>query len=301
VKQAYVSVVMSFFGTNSNSSAEVITNLDSILSENTRKHEIVLCAPYNSPPLNLSEIELSGPVSVVYSNSKATRDEAIVAGLARAVGDFIIEWQGPANELGVSLISEFLTPTESGDELIEAEVIESSIVSKIFYQLTNSLRPSNSPVRKVTGRAYSRRALSRVLGSISFEPQLNVLFAELPVQRSVFSTRIPKVDNLGFRQRISEGMKLLAKGSRFGSVVPLSLAAISASFGIGVAIYALLLFLLRNKSPEGWTTLMIVTGLGMASILALLGLIWTRIDSLARGLSRQIDSTIDVVVIAPRK
>ena len=102
-----------------------------------------------------------------------------------------------------------------------------------------------------------------------------------------------------FRERISEGMILLMKGSRFGTVVPLALATISAVFGIFVAFYALTLYLVNDKNPEGWTTLMIVAGLGQASILALIGMTWSRIDSLSKGLTRPRDATAEVVVFPP--
>jgi hypothetical protein len=107
--------------------------------------------------------------------------------------------------------------------------------------------------------------------------------------------------NQGFRKRLAEGMSLLAKGSRFGTVIPLALATISALFGIFVTLYALILYLVDGKSPEGWTTLMIVTGLGQASVLALIGMTWSRIDSLSRGLTRSRDATAEVVVFAPEK
>jgi hypothetical protein len=92
---------------------------------------------------------------------------------------------------------------------------------------------------------------------------------------------------------------LLAKGSRFGTVVPLAIATVSALFGIFVSFYALTIYILNGKSPEGWTTLMIVTGLGQASILALIGMTWSRIDSLLKGLSRPRDATAEVVVFPP--
>jgi hypothetical protein len=59
------------------------------------------------------------------------------------------------------------------------------------------------------------------------------------------------------------------------------------------------IYLLNGTSPEGWTTLMVVTGLGQASILALIGMTWSRIDSLSKGLTRSHDATAEVVVFPP--
>ena len=98
--------------------------------------------------------------------------------------------------------------------------------------------------------------------------------------------------------RVGEGANLLSKGTRFGSTVPLGLAIISALFGIGAALYALAFFLLRGQTPEGWTTLMIVMGLGQAAVLVMLGLVWSRMNAMARGLSQRRDATAAVIVVA---
>jgi hypothetical protein len=83
------------------------------------------------------------------------------------------------------------------------------------------------------------------------------------------------------------------------SAIPLALAAASTAFGIAAAAWALGFFIIRGRTPEGWTTLMVVIGLGQAAILAMLGLTWTRIDSLTRGLSRNHDATANVFTWAP--
>jgi len=101
-------------------------------------------------------------------------------------------------------------------------------------------------------------------------------------------------------QRVAEGAALLLKGTRFGAVFPLALAVMSAVFGVAVAFYALAILLIRGRTPEGWTTLMVVSGLGQAAILAMLGLTWARLDALARGLSRSQEATAFVVTRPPR-
>jgi hypothetical protein len=154
------------------------------------------------------------------------------------------------------------------------------------------------PVRKTLGRSFSRRALGLLLSRTKFEPQVNILFAEIAVQRMNKKIQLPFADEEKFTERISEGARILLKGSRFGTVIPLVLSTISGLFGIFVAVFALVLFIISGKSPEGWTTLMVVIGLGQASILALIGMTWSRIDSISRGMSSPSDATSEVIVHA---
>jgi hypothetical protein len=297
MKQAYVSVILPFSGKLS--SVQEINALDTALRISTRSHELILIATFDSGLINIELDELTGPVSIVYTNSISSQNSSRVAAFGRAAGDFIIEWQGVVRDLTTDTIVELLEPTNHGIELVEVESSFQTLTSRAFYSFANTLRSSRIPIRKTVGRVFSRRALGQLLIGSSFEPQINVLCAELPVQRISKTIKVNFAVGQSFKERIVEGMNLLAKGSRFGTVVPLALATISAFFGIFVAFYALTLYLLNGKSPEGWTTLMIVTGLGQASILALIGMTWSRIDSLSKGLTRPRDATAEVVVFPP--
>jgi hypothetical protein len=297
LKQAYISVILPFSGKIP--SSEEISTLDASLRTSSRHHELILIATFDSGLINFGDVKLTGPLSVVYINSVSSQNSSRIAAFGRAAGDFIIEWQGPIGDLNKDTILDLLEPTNHGTELIEFESSFQPVTSRVFYSFANSLRSSRVPVRKTVGRVFSRRALGHLLLGSSFEPQINVLCAELPVQRTSKTIHVNFVTRQSFRERIAEGMTLLSKGSRFGTVVPLALATVSALFGIFVAFYAITLYLFNGKSPEGWTTLMIVTGLGQASILALIGMTWSRIDSLSKGLTRPRDATAEVVVFPP--
>jgi hypothetical protein len=297
LKQAYVTLILPFYAKVP--SIQEIAAIDSALKLSTRDHEIILVTMFDMGVRNFEVSGLSGPVSVVYTNSISTQNSSRIAAIGRAVGDFVIEWQGTIDSLTKEMILELLEPTNNGLELIEFESAFQPRLSRKFYKFTNTLRPSRIPVRKAVGRAFSRRALGQLLLGASFEPQLNVLFAELPIPKTSKTVHVDFAEKQNFKERVAEGMSLLVKGSRFGTVVPLTLATISAVFGVFVSIYAVTLYILNGTSPEGWTTLMIVTGLGQASILALIGLTWSRIDSLLKGLSRPRDATAEVVVFPP--
>jgi len=296
MKHAYVSIVLPVRNLPDPMMIELI---DSALAQSARLHEIVIVAPYDLAAPPITSLITQGPVSIVKTDMRSTPDGAVLAGLSRTVGDFILEWNGPLDALNDQLISDLLAPTDTGIELVEAIGIEHSYASRLFARVVNGLRPRGAPVRRSIGRVYSRHALQAILGSSAFETHIDVLVAELPVHRSIQRVSHTNTHHASFAQRINNGFALLAKGTRFGSAIPLTLAAISALFGVGAAIYALVFLVLQGQTPEGWTTLMVVIGLGQAAILTMLGLTWTRIDSLTRGLSRNADSTAEVRVWPP--
>ncbi|CAB4965802.1 MAG: hypothetical protein F2840_13485 [Actinobacteria bacterium] len=296
MKHAYVSVVLCLDALPDPSACEA---LDRALDQESRDHEIVIVAPYGVVPAAYESLATTGPLTIVTTHMRATPDSAMIAGLARAVGDFIVEWHGPIDRLDGPTLQRLLVPTDSGTELVEVTGRVGALSSRVFYRLVNRLRPFDAPVRKAVSRTYSRRALQELLGATSFESKIAVIAAELPVQRLVIESDLPRQRTESFSHRLREGIALTTKGTSFGSAIPLAIAALSAMFGLGAAAYALAFLVLRGQTPEGWTTLMVVIGLGQASILAMLGLTWTRLDSLARGLSRSTDATAQVNVWPP--
>jgi len=295
MKLAYVSVVIPVFFPPDIS---VIAGLDTALDNQARAHEIIIVIVYGVSIPNYQASAKTGPITIITTHSGATQDEVVVAGLARAAGDFIIEWRSGVDLLRDQILEQILIPTDAGVELVEVTGVNRSITSRVFTRLVNILRPSKSPIRKTIGRVYSRHALSEILSATAVEPHIDILIAELPVRRTVESLPIAISHRDSWMIRITDGLTLLSKGTRFGSRIPLILAGISAIFGIVATFYAFI-FLLRGGTPQGWTTLMAVVGLGQAAVLTMLGLIWTRIDSLTRGLARNPDVTAEVKVIPP--
>lgn len=296
MKHAYVSLLLAC---DSAPAPEQVAELDELMAKVARLHETIIVVPYGADPGQYQGVGLTGPVTVVTTHIRATPDTALLAGLSRAVGDFVLEWRGKAADITAGIAEQGLDLTDDGFELIDLAGVEKSMTSRVFYRMVNSLRPRSLPVRKTVGRIYSRRAVSQVLAGAVFEPQMDVLTAELPLPRTQIGVQVPNPHRETLTQRLVEGAALLSKGTRFGSAVPMGLAALSAAFGVGAAVYALVFFVLQGQTPEGWTTLMVVLGLGLAAILAMLGLVWTRIDALSRGLAQRRDATGAVFVTPP--
>jgi hypothetical protein len=89
---------------------------------------------------------------------------------------------------------------------------------------------------------------------------------------------------------------VLTRGTRAASVLPAVGAFGFALFSFATAIFALVLFFWKGQAPEGWTTLMVVVGLGLAAVLTSLGLLWERVESLSRTIEQPQDATAQVMV-----
>ena len=257
--------------------------------------------PYSSGiDSRVKGLKNSGPLTFVYVHERSSRDRFISAGLTRVVGDFVLEWHGLPKDLTDEDLAGWLEMTSRGMELLEILPEIESVASRLFYSIINRLRSSSVPVRRVVGRLYSRHALEYLISAITFEPQIAVLVSETPVVRAVVVFDSAPAYKIETRERLRDGVELFSKGSHFGTVIPLTLSLGSAGVALIGVLYAVGVFLLSGETPQGWTTLMVLMGLGLASILFMMGLIWTRIDALTRGLSRQQDPTALVTVIPPQ-
>lgn len=297
MKQAYVSLILPFPKSLPNPTQ--LGLIDEVMYRMCRDHEIIVVTPFEFYETEFKSPKLHGPLSIVYTNSIHSSDRAHISALGRAVGDFVVEWQGELESLSLQILETIFEETNNGIELVEIENTNQSRSSRFFYKVVNLLRPSRLPVHKYVSRTVSRRSIGHLLAAAKIEQQINILYAELPVKRKKLSADVNFLFRPNLRERIAEGASLLARGSRFGTVIPLTLATVSAMFGFFVALYAGFIYLLSGKSPEGWTTLMIVLGIGQGSILALIGMTWSRIDSLTKGMSQVHDVTAEVLVISP--
>jgi hypothetical protein len=294
MKQAYVSLVLlNHPSTILWSQIEVI---DDFLSKETRKHEIVLVT--KKPVFDAFDkpLKLKGPLTVLTVQSTASTNDFIIAGLGRSAGDFVVEWSLNASKIESGTIASMLTHTNAGNELIECVPMTFSWSTQCFYKLVNRLRSFNKSVNPSVARVYSRRALNWLLEANRYESHVMVLAAEIPFQKVVHRLTIERAEGKSLKERIVDGFTLLVKGSRFGTVIPLLLAGISSLFAISVAIYALADFLISGDAVEGWSSIAVVVGFGQGAILALIGLVWSRLDSLANGLSKRNDATINTEV-----
>ncbi len=299
MKQAYVSIV------TSSDDHQAIVKLDQTISATCKFHELVLVKTFvgqdRSGLLNdLAALRYSGPITVVWVSEHSTREQRFAAALSQAAGDFVVEWRGQLADLTVEVTQQALDPTDHGTELVLLTTSGDSLLTRAFYRLANTFRPKYAPLVRTVGRVYSRRALSRSLVQFDHDEHLAVSTANAGIPAT---TNAPiassRVRSSSMPQRVAEGFRILVHGTQFATAAPLVLAAVFALFGLAAAAYAFAVYIFRQATPEGWTTLMVQIGISQAALLTLIGIIWSRIARLTIQQSIQSRDVVDISVIAP--
>lgn len=298
MKHAYLSLVLMTSDVPSRSQLDL---LQERLSARSASHEIIICTDRRPSSEALALLRARqpamGPVSVVTTRRGADENSRVIAGLARSVGDFVLEWRGQVDDVTEELLATIEAQVRAGRELIEVVPLRRSRTTRLLYGAVNRLRSKDEVLTPTVGYLLSRHAVGRMLGATRYEPEIAVLAAEFSGGRSYVFADIGTAVRRSMAQRAVRAIRLIGKGSRLGTVLPVALAGVAAVFALSSAIYAVAILAIRGTTPEGWVTVMIAIGLGFTGAFALLGVLLARLDAIYRGLSRPHDPTVYVEVV----
>jgi len=233
--------------------------------------------------------------------ASATQDEMILSALGRAVGDFVFSWQSSLEQVTRELLVACLEKTDKGDQIIELVFNKRSSTIKLAYFLTNVLRKSERHIQRSNCVVYSRFAIEKLLQYATYDPQLRIVRAELPVRKSTIEMNEKMSTNVPLGRRVLDMAALIGKGRKLGTAIPLVFSVFSAFLGLGIMLYSLIALLIKDSTPEGWTTLMMIIGMNFAVVMFNLTLIWSRLESISKSVATRVDMTSSVNVISPSK
>lgn len=292
MKYAYVSAVLS---SSNDTDVNSVIALDKNLSATCKLHEIIVITNSESFFRALQPHTFDGPITILTNTEVKESDALKIEALSRSVGDFIIEWNGKIDDISLELIQQVLLNSDQGIELTE---IEGKVkpTERVFLKLINNLRKPQMPIVSNVGIAFSRYALNQLISKSKYESKFQIIVANLTLTRRA---RINHNSRTIFHYPVGHKVDLLTRGTSIGSTIPFILAAISALIGAGSAIYAVLLYIFIGTLPQGWTTLMIAIGLGNASILTLLGFIWSKLSVIQFGIGSHRNPNSECHVISP--
>ncbi len=291
MKETYLSVIL----TNPEITCDELQKLDGELVSLVRLHEIILVQSSTSK-FDLSTIEFQGAVTVLKINGLTGDSRIRISGLGRAVGDFVFEWAGKVQDFPSKYISESILESAGEIELFEFQG-SAKWTMNLSTNFLNRFRSSDLPLRRSIGVFYSRKMLNQILTRSAHEPEIDLLIGEIPKWLRI-AKELP-MQNSSSKEK-SRFFELLTRGSSIGAAIPFLIAAVSAVTAFGAILYALSAFLFFGKTPQGWTTLMILIGLGQASITILLGFIWSKLNSIHNSLVTTNDLTSNWVVQPPK-
>ena len=298
MKNAYVSVVLV---APILPDVQEVASLDRLLASSTRDHEILIASHYVPHDQPYQTLTNQGPISLIYSAARASRDDVVLPALTRSVGDFILEWRGAPTDLTADLLDSIFEASDLGAHVVEIKGVDESTMTRLFYRLANLLRPLQPSLARSVGRLYSRSALQAILKAVSVSPSISVTASELPVKHAQRSSSASVKRDPSFDGRFGEGLRILMFGTRAGTIIPLIFALVSALLGVSAGFYALLILVTRDSTPEGWTTIMTVLGFGQAALFVMVAAIWHKVSQLPPNQAPFDHLRSQCLVIAPWK
>lgn len=279
---------------NISGDAEIL-RISKILKKAAKISEIVVVASHgiNKPDLGLPETGI--PMTTVYTRIQSSLDDELIAGLSRAVGDYVILWSEKTQLLDEKSIHSLIEPSNLGFEVSLLTVMESK-KDKNFFQILNLFRDEFSKISPLASYCFSRQALNMLLNEARFEPHFEIVVANIPFTPFIVDpVQIqPSTKTLAFGKKLA----LISRSTNLGITAPLLLAIMSGVMALFIAFYAVIVFLVSGKSPEGWTTLMVALGLSQSSVLSVLVFILAKLNALEKVLKRNDDVTAYVEVFA---
>ena len=290
MKQTYLSVVVPVPDTSDaafESSLRECLRLDTVLQRTVRMHEVILVARSHSSAQRhawdefIRASSFSGPLSIVIvPDEGATHEMAMIEGLARSVGDAVLEWEAYPAELDIDRLNDILDLAEAGHDIVSVVPEHPRRRGRAFYSVVNRYRTVGRPLQVELGRLLSRASVEKIVESQNAVRHRKVIIAQSGLPATEYRSTLHAVADRSYSGRISEALDVALTATRLGTRMTYLLALVAAAGGVAAALYALFVALIRGGTPEGWVTLMVVVGLGFAAtfmVLALLGEMMTRI------------------------
>jgi len=218
----------------------------------------------------------AGAVSVLDLARPCGVEAAMLAGLDRAVGDFIFELDTARIDFGLQFLEELYVTATSGFDIVGGSRAATSLRSRLFYRIVNRYSDLELDLTTERVRVVSRRALNAMLAlqdkvryrkalySITGYPQTRVLYRSL---QSAAPDR--KLD----RETASLAFDILLSFSNFGLALAHRLSLFFLLFSLLAAAYALATHFVLSHVVEGWTTVVVFMSFGFAGVFGVLGIV----------------------------
>ena len=220
------------------------------------------------------------PVSLVILAPGAPSEDALRVGLGRAVGDFVVFVPAQVGIPDRAVLEGLYAGIDDGFDIVENVRPHSSALERRFFALANRQRDRHERLVPAGSRVFSRRASSYLMELSERHEPLVVLVSETGLERAEVHGRPEPIARLPARARIAKALKILATATRLSRTLPQLFAAAFVLVAASAAVFAVSIALIRGRAPEGWVTLMVLTGVGHASTMVLLGLLYMRVDEL---------------------
>lgn len=201
-------------------------------------------------------------------------EAAMMAGLERAIGDFIFEVDSPELPSPEVVLPDLYTRSASGVDIVVAAEEPGRLSSRLFYRLLNRTSGLDVELGSERVRVVSRRALNAMLVLPERVRYRKVLYAITGYPREVvtYPGAPPRSRRLR-REDFRLAVDILLSFSNSAAVATYALSLFFAVFSLTAVAWTVGNYLLRDRVPEGWATVMLVLSVGFTGVFLILGIL----------------------------
>lgn len=273
LEQNYISVVLVVNEENK----EIITkiqNINKILKSNFKNSEIVIVdnTSKNSSLESLNSLDFKH--TEIKLPIKHRTQQALNAGTAIAIGDYILEIEDISFDIDYNKIIEMYKKSQEGYDFVFLTPKKLRKSSKIFYNILNKYFKNsfNEDISSSVMTLSSRRGQNKVAEVGKRIINRNVAYVLSGLKSSFIIVDMNYKNNRGFSENLMLMFDTLIYYTDAIMLFTQRLAFVFfALFGIGV-IYSLITRIVR-ETVEGWASLFIVLSLGFFGIFLILSII----------------------------
>jgi dolichol-phosphate mannosyltransferase len=255
--------------------------VDRFLGEHFDAHEIVVVddASDDDTAALLAGMEESAEGTLIHLRlaRRHGTEPAMLAGLARAMGDFVFETGTVVASWELPLLLDLYDRAASGVDIVAASSGEVSWTRQRLFRAVNRYSYLELPEHPEQLRIVSRRALNAMLDLTERIRYRRALYALTGFPYAVVFYEPTRAGASLLRRARTEGLSrgfdVVVSFSDIGLRAARVLAWCFAALSVLVAIYAVLANLLLSHVAEGWTTLMLVASFGFTGLFLVLSLI----------------------------
>jgi polyisoprenyl-phosphate glycosyltransferase len=280
--QTFVSAVVYFGDDGAEAAEHGLTTLHRYLAATFEFHEfvVVLDGPADATANAVATFaeRADAPVTMLQLARRHGVEAGILAGLDRAVGDFVFEIEEVRRDYPLELLGELYERCAGGSDIVGAVTAGASRRSRLFYRFVNRVSDLRTTLGTERLRVVSRRALNAMLAlkeKVRYRKALYALTG-LPYTTVTYEPQgeegllPPRRVN---RETVTLAFDILLSFSAIGLRVAFTLSIAFAAFSGLVLLYSVLIYLFARDVVPGWTTIMVIVSFGFAGLFFILGII----------------------------
>lgn len=247
MKIGYLSLI--FYDLDRESLEKVNSFADSLA-----EHVEILCVMRKAPNFKI-DFQNNLPITFLRISKDSSFNTMRYVALSSVIGDYVFEYLGDGVSLDKSWLSLIFEKSKVDSDLILFD-------SKSVEWLEN--RFSKSVETPSIGIIYSRSLINRIQIYRKLGTDIDQLIYSLEFSRTncFLSDDVFSLPESKFVYVSKYFLKFLL--NRVYRISRLFLLLFSLFVGLGSLIYASLAYIIKDKNPEGWLTLMVVIGLGQS-------------------------------------